>query len=380
MQAGTIAGNQLILFTLISIATFQFHATAAELSLIPISLLLPFVIGGPIAGALIDRLNIRWTIMAANAACAFVAIALLWSPGIRTIHLGCFFLGIAGTVLYPAQAIVLRRFVATDALLSMNGLIFSTMLVSQIASPLAGGWLLRLHGSSLCFGLDSALFLAAAFTALSLSPGSAEDAGKPAGPGALRSIRIAIEFIIHNERAIFIVVAMTLGLFAINFVGVLLSIYVRDTLRLNIGTFAILDAVLGTGMLAGAQILPSATRKLTKIQVVVLGLAGSGIAAIVLATVQSITSILLNMLIAGISLAFITISSETVLLQETPENIVGCVSSNITAAICFFQLVGMASAAPLVHLVGIAGIWSSSGIVLIVLAAVGWRKMPRSMT
>jgi MFS transporter, DHA3 family, macrolide efflux protein len=374
VQAWSVFGNHLMLFTVFSLATFQLHANARELSLIPVALMLPFTVVGPILGVFVDRWNVKRIMIVSDVVWGIIALGLVWADGIEAIYIACFLLGLAGSAFYPAQAIMLRKSVPAAAFLAMNGLMVSTILVSQIVSPVISAWLLRSAGRVTCFILDSCIFLISAVIAMGMSTNNQVPPRKGV-VSITQSLRMVGRFIVDNETITLIIGAMTLGLFAINFVGVLLSIYVRDNLRSGVGAFALLDALLGIGMLVGAQMLPFLSCKMGKMQAVVLGLAGLGVAAVMIASIQSLNAVGANMIIAGICLAFITVSAEAILLQEVPEHLLGRVSSTVSSVVCLCQIAAMVLAGPLAQLVGIAAVWYGSGAALIILAAVSLQRM-----
>ena len=62
-------------------------------------------------------------------------------------------------------------------------------------------------------------------------------------------------FIIHHSAILFFVIAMAAGLFTIGCFGPLISIYVRDTLKADSGSFGYVSGMVGVGMLVGTQIV-----------------------------------------------------------------------------------------------------------------------------
>ena len=53
--AGGQHGDFLAIFAIYSVVSFRMHATATEISLIPVSFLLPMAIVAPVAGVFVNR-------------------------------------------------------------------------------------------------------------------------------------------------------------------------------------------------------------------------------------------------------------------------------------------------------------------------------------
>src|SRR4030095_1991801 len=66
-------------------------------------------------------------------------------------------------------------------------------------------------------------------------------------------MRKGMESIFHHAALLFVILAMAAGLFTIGCFGPLISIYVRDTLRADSGTFGIISGAVGFGTLFGPQ-------------------------------------------------------------------------------------------------------------------------------
>src|SRR6185436_14592180 len=85
-QLVSVFGDFLAIFAVFSVATFRLHATAAEISLILVAYLLPLGLVSPLAGVMVDRWNVKRTMIASDLLRAALAIFLIFATDIRHIY------------------------------------------------------------------------------------------------------------------------------------------------------------------------------------------------------------------------------------------------------------------------------------------------------
>jgi MFS family permease len=148
---------------------YQQTGSAAKFTLIAIIGALPALCLMPIAGALVDRWDKRWTMLLSNCASALtVLIMLLISANgalrIWHIYLCVLSLSISGTFQFLAYYPAITLCVPKRLLGRVSGMTYTSQATSQIAAPLLGGLLIVIFGIKTIFLIDFVTFLFAIVT------------------------------------------------------------------------------------------------------------------------------------------------------------------------------------------------------------------------
>ncbi|GGM52986.1 MFS transporter [Deinococcus arenae] len=144
----------------------------------------------PLAGALVDRWNLKSPLVAADLIRGGLqlgvgAAALLWGEvPLLVINLVAVLTGLAGLFASPASSAAVPLLVPAPALARANALIGSVSRGAWLLGTLTGGWIVTHWSAPLAIIVDGLSFLvmAALMTLVSLPPrASAGTAGRPAG-------------------------------------------------------------------------------------------------------------------------------------------------------------------------------------------------------
>src|SRR5262249_46672474 len=93
-QLVSVFGDFLMLFGVISLITFRLHLPPTEVAFAIASYLLPVSLLAPMAGVLVDRLNVRRVMIASDLTRAAIAAAFVFVGDPRQIDLGMALLGL----------------------------------------------------------------------------------------------------------------------------------------------------------------------------------------------------------------------------------------------------------------------------------------------
>ena len=91
---------------------------------------------------------------------------------------------------------------------------------------------------------------------------------------------------------------------------------------------------------------------------------------------------LIGMLGLGFFAAFIIVTSQTLMQQETPQDMLGRVSSSLMSLMAVSQVLAMFVAGPVAQKAGIRNLYFGSAVMLLVICAAGflWLRQPRART
>ncbi|MCU1236235.1 MAG: major facilitator superfamily 1 [Candidatus Solibacter sp.] len=377
-QIISVFGDFLAIFAILSLVTFQLHGTAAQVAMVLVSFIAPFAIISPIAGVFVDKWDVKSTMIASDLIRGLLVMTLLFVRDIYTIYGILFVMSIFSSFFVPAQSIAVRTLAPAGGLLAVNGLMSQAMQAAQIITPSISGVLVDWLGANACFLLDSLSFFASAGLVFSLSIRRQASPVAASASSVRESFLAGFRFIFTHSAISFVMIAMACGMFGVRCFGALLSVWVRDILRSDAKLFGLLSTLIGVGMIAGTQCLRRFTAHITPQRIVVYGLAGMGLAVLVTAVFSSLIATAVGMLGLGFFAAFNMVTSQTLLQQETPQEMLGRVTSSLMSLLAISQVLAMLFAGPVAEIAGIRNLYFGSAAMLIGIAAIGltWLRRP----
>ncbi len=376
-QIVSLLGDFLALFAVISVVTFRMRATPAQVSAVQIAYMLPLAFLGPLSGVFVDRWRLKPTLVASDLIRAGLVVFLVFSTQLWHVYLVLIALSSVSSFFMPAQSVTIRTHVPPHGLLSANALMQMAMMGIRIIGPLAAGALVAALGARICYALDAASFVASACligtVAIVRPPAPPRDAPSTNSRVhlLLHDMAEGMRFIVHHSAILFVVIAMSAGLFTIGCFGPLIAVFVRESLHKSAGTFGIVSAMVGVGLLVGAQLMRAIARHAANDTMVLGGLAGIGAALLLLAGVPHIAATLAGTFVMGFAFAAIMVPSQTLMQRETPHALMGRISSTVMSAVIFAQLLGLFVSGIASHFVSVRAVFFLSAVLSGSLAAGG---------
>jgi MFS family permease len=280
------------------------------------------------------------------------------------------------------------------------------MFIMRIIGGPIATTLVTYAGARVCYGLDTASFIASgcliASLTLTLPKKSAvveevhgqsavvitsETKQKTGIAKVLEDMKVGANFILHHAALLFVIIALAAGMFVMGCFGPLVAIYVRDILHANPNIFAVTSASIGIGLLVGVNLLNAFAKHIGNTTQVYLGLGGIAVGTALLATAPwaSITLLHIALPVAltvlgcftiGFSAAGIIVPSQTLVQQETPPDLMGRVGSTLMSAIFTAQILGLVLSGVLAQHTSIRSVFAlcSAMLVIIMLAGKLWME------
>jgi MFS family permease len=335
---------------------------------------LPWLLFALPSGALVDRVDRRYAMSAANAVRALsmgglAALIALHAGSVAALYAVAFLLGTAETVYDSATRALLPQVVARRDLDRANSLLTVEETLGQnfVGSP-AGSALFAL-AVTLPLVLNAAGFAVAALLILAV-----RGAYRPARTAAVSTVRhdvaegvrwLARHRLLRGLSLISAATAVTQSMTT----GVLV-LYVLDVLGLPAGSFGFVVLTAGVGALLGAVVTPALARRfgrgpmltggavLSAVTVGLMGIVHQVVVACVLFALGAAGIMVWNVLTMSLRQALIP--------QEMFGRVQGAYRTLVWGGIAFGSLVGGVVA----HAVGVAGVFVVSGAGLLVLAGV----------
>jgi predicted MFS family arabinose efflux permease len=234
----------------------------------------------------------------------------------------------------------------------------------QIIAPSISGLMVDFAGAKTCFLLDAVTFFVSAglISSLTITRDPTAPASAPAHPFV--SLMQGLRFVLTHRAISFVMISMASGMFAVRCFGALLSVWVRDVLLSSARTFGVLNTLIGVGMLGGGQLVRTLAKRIPPERLVSFAVAGMGVSVAVTALFTVTGAAAAGTLALGVCAALIVITSQTLMQQETPQEMLGRVSSSMMSMMAMAQVLGMFFAGPVAQLAGLRNLYFGSAVML----------------
>jgi len=365
-------GDWLALLALFSLVAFRWQGTPYEVSGIFIAFALPWALLGPVAGVFVDRWDLKRTMIASDLVRAGLVVLLAFAADVYQVYAVVFALGAVGVFFIPAQNSIIPLLVRREELLVANSINAQTLQLNKIVGPAAAGFVVAAAGERVCFYLDSASFvLSAALLFLITARRPAGTAGRGVG-AVLADLRQGLSFLWQHPAVRFVVLASVAALVAIGAFDALASIYVRDVLAAESRVFGFIISLIGVGSILGSLVIGRFGQRWSRVLLVLIGIGAIGAGVAVLAVTGTTAAALLISFFLGFGASGALVPAQTLIQEETPQALLGRVSSTSWAMLTVAQLVGVGLAGKVAEWIGIRSLYSAVGVALVLIAALSY--------
>jgi MFS family permease len=258
-EAVSAFGSYITLLALQTLVVLTLHGSAVDVGLLNAARWLPYLVGGVVVGALVDRRRRRPVMVTSDLAQAVLlaAIPVLWwlhllsLPALLAIVVAC---GAAAVVNDAAGMAFLTRLVEARFLQRAHARTDGTEALAMTAGPALGGLLVSAIGAPLAVMVDAATYL---YSAVAVSRIRVTEPAPKTGTtarGLAGEIREGVRWVYHGSGLAALAISAH-GWFAGNaIVMVVLAPYALGSLGLTPFQFGVTGAAGGAGALAGAAI------------------------------------------------------------------------------------------------------------------------------
>jgi DHA3 family macrolide efflux protein-like MFS transporter len=322
-QAVSYIGDQFHFIAIMGLLLYEYNVSAVEVGTLMVSLSAPSLIIGPLAGVYVDRWSRKWVMIASDIIRGILVILIPFTTSLWQIYLIMFLVSSVSRFFFPAFNSALPNIVPREHLLKANSLAQTTFNASLVVGPALGAFLIGGFGYSMVFFIDGLSFF---FSALMIFRIHLMEEAKT-GKGGAKEVFVQMKegfTLIRRERPVLFVVSIFSGImFLIGGINVLLLIFVRDILGMEIVHIGVLSGFQGAGMALGALAVGFIGGKVAKRSLMLLGtfLVGSFLALFGV-NLHLVVSYGLMFLI-GVSVSTLNIPAATLLQEVVPDDIRG---------------------------------------------------------
>jgi MFS family permease len=377
-QLVSLLGDFLALFAVISVVTYRMHGTEQQVTGVQISYMLPLALLGPLAGVFVDRWPLKPTLIASDLIRAVLVLLFFVTTSMWQIYVILGALSCVSSFFGPAQSVTIRSHVPAHGLMSANALMSMAMMGTRVIGPALAGALVAAFGPRICYAIDFVSFLVSAGLISSVAivravspPRAAIESTNSKVHAVVHEMAEGMRFIVHHAAISFVVMAMAAGMFVMGCFGPLIAIYVRDWLHANAGTFGFVSAMVGVGMMAGMPAVRRLSGTVASTTLVLGGLAGIGLGALLLGAFAFIPTAMLGCFTIGFTFAGVIVPAQTLMQRETPPALIGRISSTMMSMVFFAQVAGLVLSGFLAQAFGVRAVFILCAVLAWVLTGAG---------
>ncbi len=369
-------GDWLDFLALIALIVYRWDLGASALAALSVTVAVPRIIVGPIAGVWVDRWPRRTVMVVADIARAVIVAGLVFAPDLIAVLVLVFFKGVFSAAFGPARQASVRSTVPDDDLLAASSLGSLSVQVGKVFGPVLGGILVATAGPRAAFAVDSATFLVSALLLAQLPLLQAEPRTQTdeSEPSFWTELREGIGYIVHRAALTIAIGSMSAALFMIFIIDSIGVLALRQ-LGVTEALFGVAVASIGLGTALGALAVSQWGRRYSPFRIMGIGQLVSGLAvaalggAVVLSVRGTGLEWVLIYMITGLSAAAVMVSYSYIIQIETPRELMGRVASSAEGVQTTFQLMAPPLGAALAQIYGVGVVFGAAGLALAIVGA-----------
>jgi MFS family permease len=384
-QAISDIGDALTYLTLMLLVNEVSGGSTALLALMTISLAVPQFTIGLYAGVVVDRVNRRTAMLAADAARAVLLLVLAGVTLLGTLpplFVVAALVAAAGTFFMPARGATIPRIVPAEGLPAANSLAQSTRIVASVIGTGLGGLLFSVLGPEPAFLIDAATFAASFLLVARLprslgtvrgdrgSAGEMAGAGEPPAAGVAGSFREGIAIVRRSRLLVGALLSAAILMLGLGAVNVLLVPLFVNELGVQPAWLALGEVAQTASMIMASAIIAWLVTRLAPTTILSLGLFGLAGFTLALAGVTELWHVLLLLFTVGWFTTPTQAAMMTIVQTASTDATRGRVVSLLGAGISTSNVLSMAFAGLFGEVLGVQGVFLTSGAIIAVGALV----------
>jgi MFS family permease len=317
------------------------------MSLSMISLAVPTLLLGPLAGVMVDRWDRRRTMIVSDIGRALTVLLCLLATSRERVWI-FFLVGLIqsafGQFFFPARSAVVPLLVHEEELVAANGLMQMTMVVSLTVGAGLAGATIQAFGANAAFLVNSLGFLLSALAvALMRVPRAA--AASPAAPKAVaHEFREGLQFLFSSRTLIGLIISLSVLQLGMGAIEVIWVPFLQDTFHVGPGGIGLTDGLFGGGMAVGALGVGALSRRFRKVWLSGVGMAYVGLFIGLYGCAPAFWWVLLCTLLLGVIIPTPEAALTTIMQLSVPDEKRGRVSGTTNAIVTITSILSMAAA------------------------------------
>lgn len=310
-----------------ALLAFGWQSDPIIFAYLAVSMGLPYVIVGPFAGALVDRLDLRTVMIWSNLGRAMATIALAFAPNWGVLLFIVVLRSTVDTFYSPAKQAAIQALANVDELPRANGISHAINQTSKIAGPAIGGLLMIWISPQSVFLCNALVSILAFVATIRLSSEIRKSPDPVTREGLATEILAGWREVVGNKLLGRALLLMAGAYFAMFFYDTLLPVMTRE-LGFTEKTLGLAIAGAGIGGVAGALLIGLLPDFKNPFRWIGFGFLTSGLVVTGVGLVEvlnwpiQVVQYIALFTIAGMATAAVIVPIRSIIQRETPpENI-----------------------------------------------------------
>lgn len=337
-----------------------------------VSIGLPAMLFGLLAGVLVDRLDRKRAMIISDVVRGVAVLALLvvQTPGqIWIFFIVGFVMGSMGIVFTPARNAVLPNMVGEELLLPANTLVQGTQVISLTVGPTLAGLIIGWLGTSFAFVFNSLTFFVSALAIATISvPQKRADGEKASADAVWLQLKEGLRFIRHHRTILDVSVTASVAMLGLGSILVLGVRYLSQELGVGATGFGFLVSVLGVGMVVGGFLVGNYAAGLRTSVVIGGGMGLLGLGLLGFAMAPDYILVLAMAFVIGACMVAARSAIAALLQAIVPDEKRGRVESAVNTIISAATTLSMGLAGFLGDLLGLRTVFALAGAITLLAA------------
>ena len=292
----------------------------------------PFLVIGPIAGVLADRLDRRKLVIVSQTMLASAALAfafVVWSGRVEIWHAFLYIAisGIAHSVLQPVRSALVANTVPREDLANAFALHAMTITSSRLVWPAIGGYLVGMFGFTVNFFVESFLYVTLAVMVIPMRTPYREDTPRSRHSSPFSDLADGIKYVARDKPILQLIVMSFIPNFLLQPCIYLLPVFVGDVLKRGPEILGTLLSINGGFGFAATVVIATFGYVLGKGKTSLIALVLASIAGIMLGQSQWLALTIAAVSLMGYGMSSFRTANMTLVQLLAPDDLRGRIQS-----------------------------------------------------
>ncbi|GGG14656.1 MFS transporter [Paenibacillus aceti] len=355
-------------FAILMFVTEKTNNDPLAISLISVVEFAPIFVFGFIGGAFADRWRPKRTMIWCDflsAVSVFAVLITLLFESWETVYLATFVSAILSQFSQPSVMKMFKQHIHPDKVQQGMALFQSLMAIFMILGPSLGIFAYHHFGIYVSIGVMGVAFLISALVLFRLPPDAEEKQVEKRESKIMKELADGFRYVWNNPTLRVLGATFAIAGFAVGIVQTLGIFVVTERLGKPKEFLQFLLIANGIAMLIGGALVMSFAKKIAPQVLLAIGILVSGLCIFGIGWSTSIPLTITLQFINGLTLPCIQIGINTMILKWTEQAFVGRVNGVLSPMFTGMMVIMMSLAGVLKKLFPLTGIYSTSGLVML---------------
>ncbi len=355
--------------------------SAGVTGLVALSAYLPTLIVGVWAGAVVDRTDRRRVMIAADAVRALLVtfvplLFVLGRLGPWELFAITFMVATGASFFNPARDALVPSLVGDGSeLLRANALIQSSWMFALFVAPAAGLLLVQWRHTEThqLFYLDACTYAVSMLCIIAITtPRHGEAAAKVRG-SFRADVRDGLRYAMADRRLRWLLLITAFdNLFIMGPATIGAAVFVRETLRCDVGVLMLIQVSYAVGMIAGTLILPLWQKRFNHGRIILIGMVLDGLTFVPLFWVTTVAGTCATIVVHSMAIPLVIVGRPSLVQEIVPKRLQGRVFGMIGVMVVGFTAISTGITGMVAEVVDMSVVYAVIGVGAALCGVWGW--------